>query len=206
MAPVLSYLVTLRDEAGHPGRSLIAVSGQSAMGRERATPVQPKQLREARPRARAKPDCLAAQPGLNLRLVPTGCDRPAVDAGLTREPVRKFTGLGEQDFANSRASRQSRGRPGPLAVERHDHHHRCDRSRRRDYLRSRRYRPVAPATSCHRYVRHVWLDVGSLRSRRARMMMRDDPPGRPEVSPSVAANLVELRYDPSRDRRIGRAG
>jgi hypothetical protein len=33
------------------------------------------------------------------------------------------------------------------------------------------------------------------------MMMRNDPPGRPEVSPSVAGNLVGLRYNPARDRR-----
>jgi hypothetical protein len=83
---------------------------------------------------RAKPDCLAAQPGLNLRLVPTGFDRPAVDAGLTREPERKFTGHGEQDFANSRASGQGRDRPGPLAVELRDHHRGRRRPSRGDYL------------------------------------------------------------------------
>ena len=91
--------------------------------------------------------------------------------------------------------------PGPVAVERHDHHHRCERSRRRDYLRSRRCGPGVLVTSHDRHVRHMRIGRGNAREQGCADDVTDLRQS--DVSRTVAGHLVGPPRQPTRDRRIG---
>ena len=87
-----------------------------------------------------------------------------------------------------------------MAVERHDHHHRCERSRRRDYLRSRRCGPGVLVTSHDRHVRHMRIGRGNAREQGCADDVTDLRQS--DVSRTVAGHLVGPPRQPTRDRRL----